>query len=280
MGLGIECLLTDSVDEAKRLAAELDQINRERKNIESDMLEQSLVLLDKHLTLDEEVDETSNLPNALTIYDGAFHEGVIGILASRMKDKLHRPVFVFAPATGAEQIGLIKGSGRSIDGLHLRDALDLIEKRHPGMLLRFGGHAMAAGCTMQEKDLGAFNVAFNEIITGLIDAQTLNRTLTTDGALPSEYCTPQTILLLKNSVWGNGFPPPIFSESMKVLSQRIVGEKHLALKLSYHDRVVNAIWFRRTAPVSSPATLAYQAEINEWQGTESVQFVIQGMQSL
>ena len=279
MCLGIECLLTDDTAHAKHLTSKLDQINRERKNIENDMLEQSLQLLDNHLTWDEEVDESSTLPVAITIYDHAFHEGVIGILASRIKEKLHRPVFVFAPASGAGQSGLMKGSGRSIDGLHLRDALDLIEKQHPGMLLRFGGHAMAAGCTLHEKDIEQFGIAFSKIVTELIDANTLNRKLETDGALLPDFCTPQTALLLKNTVWGSGFPPPLFSENMKVLSQRIVGEKHLSLKLGYHDRIINAIWFRRIAPVPSSAIFAYQLDINEWQSTASIQFIIQGMQT-
>lgn len=279
MRLGIECLLTDDSQKAKHLATELDQINRKRKNIEDDMLEQSLLLLDKHLTWDEEVDESSDLPIAITIYEEAFHEGVIGILASRIKDKLHRPVFVFAPASGAEQTGLVRGSGRSIDGLHLRDALDLVEKRHPGMLLRFGGHAMAAGCTLYKKDIEQFGITFCEVVTELIDPHTLNRKIETDGPLQPEFCTTEIAQLLKNAVWGSGFAPPLFSENMKVLSQRIVGEKHLALKLSYHGRTVNAIWFRRIAPAPSSATFAYQLGVNEWQGIQNIQFIIEDIQT-
>lgn len=279
MGLGIECLLTDDVVQARVLAEKLDAMNRERKEIEQGMLEQSLVLLEQHLSLEVVVDEAVALPVAMCIYDEGFHEGVIGILASRIKERLHRPVFVFAPASGDENKGLVKGSGRSIEGLHLRDALDLVEKRQPGMLLRFGGHAMAAGCTLYERDLEAFSTVFSEVVTELIDAHVLERRLETDGALKPEFCTPEVALLLKQTVWGSGFPPPVFRDRMKVLSQRIVGENHLSLKLAFHDRTVNGIWFRRTEPVPPVATLAYRLDVNEWRGIQSVQFVIEGMQT-
>lgn len=279
MTVGIECLTTDDPQQAMRLAQSLDQINRARKNIEEDMAERSLMLLEKHLTLDEEVNTDHALPAAITIFDTEFHEGVVGILASRIKEKFYRPSFVFAPAQGQGQENTIKGSGRSIDGFHLRDALDLIEKRHPDLLIRFGGHAMAAGCTLLKSNLQTFTEAFAQVASELIDSTILNRTIPTDGPLPVEFCTPDTAFMLKQHVWGCGFAPPIFSQSFEILSQRIVGEKHLSLKLSYNGKIINAIWFRRTAPIADIATLAYRLDINEWQGNTTIQFIIEGMQS-
>lgn len=277
MTIGIECLTTDDAALATRLASTLDQINRERKDIESDMLERSLVLLEQHLTVDEQLDSAAQLPAAIAIYDAGFHEGVVGILASRIKEKFYRPAFVFAPSQAPGQEQILKGSGRSIAGFHLRDALDLVEKRHPGMLLRFGGHAMAAGCTLRAQNFETFASALAQIAAELLDAATLARTLPTDGPLPASYCTPQTAHLLQTAVWGNGFAAPVFSEPLQILSQRIVGEKHLALKLNYQQQVVDGIWFGRSAPLPQRATLAYRLEADEWQGQQRVRFVVEGM---
>lgn len=279
MTVGIECLTTDDPQQAMRLAQALDQINRARKNIEEDMAERSLMLLEKHLTLDEEINITNALPAAITIFDPEFHEGVVGILASRIKEKFYRPSFVFAPAQGQGQENTIKGSGRSIEGFHLRDALDLIEKRHPDLLIRFGGHAMAAGCTLLKSNLQTFTEVFSQVTAELVDPTILNRVIQTDGPLPTQFCTPETAFMLQQHVWGCGFAPPIFSESFEIHSQRIVGEKHLSLKLGYHGKIINAIWFRRTAPITDTATLAYRLDINEWQGNTTVQFIIEGMQN-
>lgn len=278
MTLGIECLLTDDTQVATQLAKTLDQINHERKAIEADMLDRSVILLEKHLATHEATSSDSTLPTAMSIFDEEFHEGVVGILASRLKEKFYRPAFVFAPSLASEQQNIIKGSGRSINGFHLRDALDLMEKRHPGLLLKFGGHAMAAGCTLQAKDFPLFESAFAEIAKELLDPKLLAKELETDGALPPQYCTPETAKLLRDSVWGNGFPAPIFSESLQILSQRIVGEKHMALKLRYHNQTMDGIWFNHTTPLPEHPTIAYRLDIDEWQGVERIKFVIEGMQ--
>ena len=282
MTLGIECLITDDTTQAEKQAQMLDQINHERKSIEADMLERSVILLEKHLNNTHnyaDVQGTTTEPSAaIAIYDDEFHEGVVGILASRIKEKLYRPSFVFAPSQATEQQGLIKGSGRSISGFHLRDALDLIEKRHPNLLLKFGGHAMAAGCTIQAKNFPLFEQAFAQIAQELLDPDTLARKLHTDGTLSPEYCTPETAKLLRDSVWGSGFPAPVFSEPLQILSQRIVGEKHMSLKLKYHNQTISAIWFNHSTPLPECPLLAYRMDIDEWQGVERVRFVIEGMQ--
>lgn len=302
MTIGIECLLTDNAAQAQRLAEMLDAINHERKHIEADMLENATVQLERHIAtvstavtttgstvISTTVSPTPNLqisslenkavlPAAIAIYDASFHEGVVGILASRIKDRFYRPAFVFAPSRADDQKGLLKGSGRSIAGFHLRDALDLVEKRHPGLLLRFGGHAMAAGCTIAADQFGTFKKELAQVAAQALDATTLARTLLTDGPLPPEYGTVQTAQLLQDAVWGSGFAPPVFSEPMQVLSQRIVGEKHLALKLRWQQQTVSAIWFGRSTPVPESAVFAYRLEMDEWQGVQKLRFVIEGMQ--
>src|SRR5206468_9265353 len=157
-------------------------------------------------------------PAALALFDRDFHEGVVGIVAGRLKDRLHRPTFVFAMG----QDGLLKGSGRSIPGFHLRDALDLVAKRHPGVLLRFGGHAMAAGCTVAEEHLDVFEQALAQVAQEWLDAATLLRSLHTDGPLAPEYRRADLVDTLHREVWGQGFAPPMFSEEVEVLSQKLV----------------------------------------------------------
>lgn len=277
MTIGIECLTTDDPERATQLAQMLDKINRERKTMETSMIERSLILLNRHLTLDEQVASPSLLPAAISIYDPEFHEGVVGILASRIKDRFYRPSFVFATSLAPGQETILKGSGRSIAGFHLRDALDLIEKHHPHLLVRFGGHAMAAGCTIRLENFDAFCTAFAQTAQAMLDETILAHKLPTDGALPAAYCTPQTARMLQSGVWGSGFAAPLFSEPLEVISQRVVGEKHMALKLRYNKRIIDAIWFGRNTPVPNHPTLAYRLDVDEWQGNERVRFVIEGI---
>ena len=224
MTLGIECLITDDALRADELARTLDGINRERKAIEGDMREQALALAEDMFDASEEP------PPAMIVFDPDFHEGVVGIVASRLKDKLHRPTFVFA-ASGAEgKEHELKGSGRSIPGFHLRDALDLVAKRHPGVLLRFGGHAMAAGCTIEEEHLETFEAALQQVAHEWLDAATLQRRLEADGVLDKQYRRTDLVDTLHKEVWGQGFAPPVFCEEVQIVSQRLVGEKHLALE--------------------------------------------------
>ena len=270
MTLGIECLLTDDPAQADALARQLDGINRERRVIESDMREMAMEMAESLF------EEGEDPPPALCVFDPDFHEGVVGIVASRLKDKLHRPTFVFAPSSAPGKEHELKGSGRSIPGFHLRDALDLVAKRAPGVLLRFGGHAMAAGCTVAEEHLDVFEETLNQVALEWLDAATLQRRLETDGPLPPEYRRLDLVDLLQQDVWGQGFAPPVFCEELEVLGQRLVGEKHLSLKLRHHGETVEGIWFNRTEPLPPRARLAYRLEADEWQGQRRLRFLVEG----
>lgn len=273
MTLGIECLLSDAPDRADELARQLDTINRERRVIEGDMREMAMEIAE---SLFDEGDEP---PAAICVFDPDFHEGVVGIVASRIKDKLHRPAFVFAASAAPGKEHELKGSGRSIPGFHLRDALDLVAKRAPGVLLRFGGHAMAAGCTVAEEHLDAFEQTLNQVAAEWLDANTLQRRMETDGPLSPEYRRVDMVELLQGEVWGQGFPPPVFCEEIEVLSQRLVGEKHLSLKLRHQGQAVDGIWFGRTEPLPSRVKLAYRLDADEWQGQKRVRFMVEGAEA-
>ena len=201
---------------------------------------------------------------------------VVGIVASRVKDRLHRPTFVFAASQAPGKEHELKGSGRSIPGFHLRDALDLVGKRHPGLLLRFGGHAMAAGCTIPEEGFEAFEQAFSRVAQEWLDAATLTRCVETDGPLRPEFRQAEMVERLNLDVWGQGFAHPTFSEEVEVVSQRLVGEKHLKLQLRHQGDVVDGIWFGRTEPVPERVYMAFRLDINEWRGERKVQFLIEG----
>ena len=270
MTIGIECLLTDDPAQALALANTLDAINRERRSIEGGMREQALLMADNLL------DEDETPPPAISLFDPDFHEGVVGIVASRIKDKLHRPAFVFAASSAPGKGHELKGSGRSIPGFHLRDALDLVAKRHPGVLLKFGGHAMAAGCTIAADQLAVFEQALAQVAHEWLDAATLTRRLDTDGPLAPEYCRTDMVDALHREVWGQGFAPPTFSEEVEVLSQRLVGEKHLSLKLRHQGQPVDGIWFGHTDPLPGRVLLAFRLDVNEWKGERRLQFLIEG----
>ena len=274
MTLGIECLLTDDDAHADQLARQLDAINRERRELEGGMREQALLLAESLF------DEGEEPPPAISVFDPDFHEGVVGIVASRLKDKLHRPSFVFATSGAPGREHELKGSGRSIAGFHLRDALDLVAKRHPGVILKFGGHAMAAGCTVAAEHFAAFEQAFAQVAQEWLDAATLTRRLETDGPLAPEYCRAELVDQLHREVWGQGFAPPTFSEEVQVLSQRLVGEarNHLSLKLLHQGRPVDAIWFGHTEQLPERALLAFRLDVNEWRGERRVQFLVEGVQ--
>lgn len=272
MTLGIECLLTEDGSHAGELARQLDAINRERRELEGGMRDQALALAEGLF------DESEEPPPAISVFDPDFHEGVVGIVASRLKDRLHRPTFVFAPSGAPGKEHELKGSGRSIPGFHLRDALDLVAKRHPGVLLKFGGHAMAAGCTVAEEHFETFEQAFAQVAQEWLDAATLTRRLETDGPLAPQYRRPDLVDTLAREVWGQGFAPPTFSEEVQVVSQRLVGEgRHLSLKLLHHGQPVDAIWFGRTEPLPGEVLLAFRLDVNEWRGERRVQFVVEAV---
>ena len=267
MRLGIECLLTDDAERALELATQLDAINRERRSVEGDMREQAEVLLDALMPAGEP-------PPALSLFDAGFHEGVVGIVAGRLKDRLHRPTFVFARGID----GSLKGSGRSIPGFHLRDALDLISKRHPSVLRRFGGHAMAAGCTIAEADFATFDSALQRIAADALDAATLQRKLRIDGPLAVEYFNAETVALLESQVWGQTFEAPLFCDDVQVVSQRLVGAKHLKLKLRHAGQLRDAIWFGRTDPLPERAWLAFRVGPDDFKGPGQVQMIVEAAQ--
>ena len=269
MTLGIECLLTDDATRADELAKTLDGINRERRDIEADMREQAQLAADAMIDIDDEP------PPAIAIYEPSFHEGVVGIVASRIKDKLHRPTFVFAASQAEGKSHEIKGSGRSITGFHLRDALDLVAKRQPSVLLKFGGHAMAAGCTIEEKNFELFEHTLQQVAREWLDAATLTRRIDTDGPLAVEYRRTDMVDTLHKEVWGQGFAAPTFSEEVEVVSQRLVGEKHLALKLKHQGQPVDGIWFGHTEPLPARVTLAFRLDADEWQGMRRVRFLVE-----
>ena len=269
MTLGIECLLTDDAGRADELARTLDGINRERRDIEADMREQAQLAADAMIDLDDEP------PPAIAIYEPSFHEGVVGIVASRIKDKLHRPTFVFAASRAEGKSHEIKGSGRSIAGFHLRDALDLVAKRQPSVLLKFGGHAMAAGCTIEEKNFELFEHTLQQVAREWLDASLLTRRIDTDGPLAAEFRRTDMVDTLHKEVWGQGFAAPTFSEEVEVVSQRLVGDKHLALKLKHQGQPVDGIWFGHTEPLPARVTLAFRLDADEWQGVRRVRFLVE-----
>lgn len=264
MSLGIECLLTDDVGRAWALAQQLDAMNRERREIEAEMQQTALAEL-------AEVDPSGC--TTLTLFNPSWHQGVIGIVAGRLKERFFRPSVTFALADDSGK--LVKGSGRSIPGFHLRDALDLISKRHAGLLTKFGGHAMAAGLTLRTVDVPRFKEAFEAIGREWLGTDSLTRVLETDGDLEDAYFTPQFAELLGNLVWGQGFPAPVFSTEFEIASQALVKERHLKLQLMRGRQRYQAIWFNRTEPLPARALIAYRLVRDTWNGVARVQLVVE-----
>ena len=262
MSLGIECLVTGDRGRALDIARQLDELNHQRRAIEADMRLQAEELLAR-LAIGES--------SSISLYDPSWHQGVIGILAGRVKDRYHRPTFAFAPGAPGE----IKGSGRSIAGLHLRDALDLVAKRAPGLLLRFGGHAAAAGLTLRAEDFARFSELFEAVAHEWLSPAQLGRTVETDGSLETAYLDLGLARLLEEQIWGQGFPQPLFCDEFEVLGQRVVGEKHLKLKLARGGRTIEAMRFNALDPLPSPVRAAYRLSVNEFNGAQNLQLVIE-----
>jgi single-stranded-DNA-specific exonuclease len=262
MGLGIECLVTDDPARAANCAQELDRLNKDRRTIEGGMLEEALAA----------VTDLPETPGAgVALYNESWHQGVVGILASRIKDKLHRPVIAFARATEGGLLGMLRGSGRSIAGLHLRDCLDLVSKRAPGLIVRFGGHAQAAGLTIRESDLDRFAAAFESAAGELVSPAALARTVETDGELESAYFTLEIAQMMENQIWGQGFPQPVFCDTFEVEAQRVVAGKHTRLRLTKDGRRIEGIWFNSLEALPARARAAYRLSVNEYNGLKSVQ---------
>jgi single-stranded-DNA-specific exonuclease len=267
MRLGIECLLAPDLAAALPLAQQLHEINQSRKSIESDMKEQALTLLDER--------ETAHR-HAIAVYHPEWHAGVVGILASRLKEQYHRPVIAFAP--GGEDhggSGELKGSGRSIPALHLRDALDWIDRTHPGLILKFGGHAMAAGLSIHEAAFPAFQQAFEELGKAWLSPADLEETIETDGELAADELAVDRIREMERAVWGQGFPPPLFTADFTVLGQRLVGEKHLRLDVAMARQRFEAMVFYHTEPLPARFMGVYAPMVNEFNGSVRVQLKLQ-----
>ncbi|MDR9847360.1 single-stranded-DNA-specific exonuclease RecJ [Herbaspirillum huttiense] len=262
MSLGIECLTTDDEGRAWAIAQQLDAINRERRDIEAGMQDTALLLLDDFNPADR---------RTIAIFDPSWHQGVIGIVASRLKDKFYRPTITFAP--GDE--GFIKGSGRSIAGFHLRDALDLVSKHAPSVMTKFGGHAMAAGLTIHADAFDAFSQAFEAVGRDWLTQNQLERVIETDGELEESYYSVEFITLMDQQVWGQGFAPPVFCDHFRVLSQRILKEKHLKLQLEKGGRKYDAIWFGHTDALPDHAQVAFRLDANEYNGKTTVQLMVE-----
>lgn len=274
MTLGIRLLLTDNADEAMTLAHELDRINRERRVIESGMQEAAL----SHLAEDQ-LSGTMSERNIICLWNPEWHQGVVGIVASRLKERFNRPAIVFAPAdgnTGEE----LRGSGRSLTGFHLRDALDLVSKREPGLILKFGGHAMAAGLTIRKADYEKFDTCFQKVASELLTDELLERRHAHDGGLdPSEF-TPEIGDLLAEEIWGQGFPQPVFFGEFEISQQSLMKEKHLRLMVKplgagASSKPLTAVWFNRTQSLPAKARLAYRLVTDRYQGQARVQLMIE-----
>lgn len=258
MRLGIACLLAEDAADAVQKAQTLHELNMERRNIEADMQDSALAILE---------DIAVSAQFSISLFNAEWHQGVIGILASRLKDRYHRPAIVFAE--GGD--GLLKGSGRSIASLHLRDALDLVTKIHPDLIVKFGGHAMAAGLTIKQADFLAFETAFESVVKSLITETDLQAVMETDGGLQSHEVSLQTAQLLAKQVWGQGFQQPLFFDAFQVINQRIVGEKHLKLILEKDQKRFDAIYFNQRDFLPDQISAAYVLEANEYKGLQTVQ---------
>ena len=261
MRLGITCLLAETEADAMQKAQTLHELNMERRNIEADMQDSALIAL-------ENIDVADNF--SLSIYNADYHQGVIGILASRLKEKYHRPTIVFADADDA----IIKGSGRSIANFHLRDALDLVTKRYPDLIIKFGGHAMAAGLSIKQGDFAQFQSAFEAVARELLTEADLQAVIETDGSLNASEMNLQTAQLLATQVWGQGFAPPLFYDEFKLINQRVVGEKHLKLILEKDQKRFDAIYFNCTEISDGIVQVVYALDVNEYKGLQTMQLQI------
>jgi single-stranded-DNA-specific exonuclease len=276
---GIQCLLTDDPKEALDRAQELEQFNQDRKAIERDMQIEALKIVEG-LALDDQAE----LPAALCLYQADWHQGVVGLLASRIKEKFHRPVAVFA----RDDSGTLKGSVRSIPGLHIRDALDAVATQNPGLISKFGGHAMAAGLSLEESKLEAFKKALEQHVASTIDPLDLEATLQTDGQLETDQFSMHIASVLRDSgPWGQAFPEPCFEGEFELKSQRIVGENHLKVSLApdtLSRQLIDGIYFNIDIDQwPTPATrvrCVYRLDINEFRGHQSLQLLIQYMEPI
>lgn len=279
MSAGVECLLTDSMSVAETIATELNNLNNQRKRIEQDMLSQAMEDMDTILaTL-----EGSQLQAGLCLYNSQWHQGVIGLLASRIKERFHRPVIAFADASEDQGNRELKGSARSIQGLHIRDVLDTIATRHPGLIQKFGGHAMAAGLSISKDNFETFKQAFEQEVASLLSEDELEEVVETDGSIDPDYMSLETAEIIGSAgPWGQHFPEPVFDNQFELLEWKIVGERHLKMQLRHHQggNAINAIAFNTVAddlPSLEKIHVAYRLNINEFRNTRSLQLIVDCM---
>jgi single-stranded-DNA-specific exonuclease len=271
MALGIRCLVSDDIDETRELAAQLSELNRERRSVQADMERDAAVIVDQLLG-----SRQGELPAAIVVADDSWHAGVVGLVASRLAERLHRPTIALAPVS--EGSSEWRGSGRSVSGFHLRDALVDLDRLHPQLLVRYGGHAMAAGLTMNAEQLPRLAPAFEAVADGLLDDSLRTRTVWTDGPLARDEYALELARAIENAgPFGQAFPEPLFDNEFVVLQQRVLKSKHLKMRLRATESgasPVDAIWF--SAPqdlLDDPPTrlrLLYQLTVERWQGLESV----------
>jgi len=268
MSVGIECLITDDEDRALVLARELDTFNRERRKIEETMREQAL----------SSIGEIDAQPNsaAVCVFDERWHQGVVGIVASRLKEQFYRPALAFAPGDAGE----IRGSGRSIPDVHLRDVLDLVSKRHTGLIKKFGGHAMAAGLSIAHEDYDKFVLAFNQAVIDFSGKNRFEAVIETDGSLESGFANAQVAQMLEEQVWGSGFPAPLFVDEFTVDQQRLLNDKHLKLTLTRDRQRFEAIWFGRQETVGNRVRVVYRLATNHWNAMVTAQLIIEHADTL
>lgn len=294
MSIGIECLLCDDESKALALATELDELNKSRREIEGEMKQQAFQILDTYFKSQSgesnsewQSDSGNVVPAAICVFQEDWHEGVIGILASRIKDHFHRPVIAFATSKD----GQVKGSARSIPGLHLRDVLDEVSKKHPHLIEKFGGHAMAAGLTLQQSDLAEFEIAFIKQVDSHLTEDKLQNILLTDGGLAKNELNLNMAELLQNAgPWGQHFPEPVFKGRFDIINKRIVGEKHLKMVLQLQQpdgassTTIDAIAFNVTdddwPENSSVVDAVYRLDINEYMGNRSAQLLVENIEPI
>jgi len=271
MSYGVELLLCDNPEQANIMANELDALNQARRDIEQGMQEEALKTL-HNLQLDED-----NIPHAICLFDSDWHQGVIGLVASRIKERYYRPTFVFAKAAEGE----IKASARSIAGVHIRDILDLVDKKIPNIILKFGGHAMAAGLSIKEVHFELFANTLNTVLAAQVSADLLNNIMLSDGQLTAQQFNLEQALELRDAgPWGQGFPAPLFDGSFKLIQQRLVGSKHLKMILQVGDKTIDAIAFNVDLklwpnPVIKSVYCTYRLDLNEFRGNRSVQMLVE-----
>ncbi|MDK4696680.1 single-stranded-DNA-specific exonuclease RecJ [Kingella negevensis] len=265
MSVGIACLLANDLEQAQTIASDLNTLNRERQEIEHGILQDVLAMCPETLPENQ---------TTLSVYHEGFHQGVVGIVAGRLKERFYRPVFVFAPSGDGE----IRGSGRSITGIHLRDVLDVVSKRCPDMIIKFGGHAMAAGLTLQEERFAEFSQVLEDVVRGLAeqDEDLLSQTYLTDGSLKTADLTIERVHLLNNQVWGQGFPPPSFADVFRVVRQQPMGtdKQHVKAWVEKDGSVFEAMFWRFNQTLPENVRLVYRPIVNEWRGNQELQLYV------